>query len=252
MKLASTTIVVLCGVMFLLFAESLPTESSLAADKAQLKVGASAVAVTPFGQNSDWDGGITSTGVWGEKFTDQNGNGVWDGGEVWEDDPGNTELDASSKNKYDGIYLAGFGDKRLATGKHDDLWARTIVLDYGSTRIAIVSVDFIGYYSDGKYYGVSQIQKLLDPKLGIQEILLSSTHSHEGPDTIGPWGDGPLKDGKYPKYLRFVDQTSRQKHFAGGGSTATGEDQVRPDRSDKIAFAGRNANAHQRTPATLF
>lgn len=206
MKLASTTIVVLCGVMFLLFAESLPTESSLAADKAQLKVGASAVAVTPFGQNSDWDGGITSTGVWGEKFTDQNGNGVWDGGEVWEDDPGNTELDASSKNKYDGIYLAGFGDKRLATGKHDDLWARTIVLDYGSTRIAIVSVDFIGYYSDGKYYGVSQIQKLLDPKLGIQEILLSSTHSHEGPDTIGPWGDGPLKDGKYPKYLRFVDR----------------------------------------------
>ncbi|MFN0107275.1 MAG: neutral/alkaline non-lysosomal ceramidase N-terminal domain-containing protein, partial [Blastocatellia bacterium] len=180
--------------------------SGSSAQKAELKVGASAVAVTPFGQNPDWDGGVTSTGVWGEKFTDQNGNGVWDGGEAWEDDAGNTELDASSKNKYDGIYLAGFGDKRLATGKHDDLWARTIVLDYGSTRIAIVSVDFIGYYSDGKYYGVSQIQKQLDPKLGIQEILLASTHSHEGPDTIGPWGDGPLKDGKYPKYLRFVDR----------------------------------------------
>lgn len=174
--------------------------------KAWLKVGTAALPITPFGQNPDWDGGVTSTGVWGEKFTDQNGNGTWDGGEAWEDDPGNTELDASSKNKYDGIYLAGFGDKRLATGKHDDLWARTIVLDYGSTRIAIVSVDFIGYYSDGGYYGVSHIQKQLDPKLGIQEILLASTHSHEGPDTIGAWGDGPLKDGKYPKYLRFVDR----------------------------------------------
>ncbi len=185
----------------------LPVESaSMAAPKTELRIGAAAVAVTPFGQHQDWNGGVSATGVWGEKFTDQNGNGTWDGGEVWEDDPGNTELDASSKNKYDGVYLAGFGDKRLATGKHDDLWARTIVLDYGATRIAIVSVDFIGYYSDGKYYGVSQIQKQLDPKLGIQEILLASTHSHEGPDTIGAWGDGAMKDGKYPKYLRFVDR----------------------------------------------
>ncbi|MBK8313190.1 MAG: neutral/alkaline non-lysosomal ceramidase N-terminal domain-containing protein [Acidobacteria bacterium] len=171
-----------------------------------LKAGAAAVVVTPFGQHADWDGQMSATGVWGEKFEDKNGNGVWDGGEPFVDDPGNTELDASSKNKYDGIYLAGFGDKRLASGRHDDLWARTVVLDYGSTRIAIVSIDFIGYYSEGRYYGINQIQKMLDPKLGIQEILLSSTHSHEGPDTIGAWGDGPLKDGKYPKYLRFLDR----------------------------------------------
>ncbi len=188
--------------------------------KTDLKIGASAVAITPFGQHPDWDGGINATGVWGEKFTDKNGNGFWDGGEPWEDDPGNTELDPGSKNKYDGIYLAGFGDKRLATGKHDDLWARTIVLDYGSTRIAIVSVDFIGYYSEASYYGLNHIQKMLDPKLGVQEILLASTHSHEGPDTIGPWGDGPLKDGKYPKYLRFVDrQIAKSITMAAGKLT---------------------------------
>jgi hypothetical protein len=111
-----------------------------------------------------------------------------DSGEPFEDDPGNTQLDASSKGKYDGIYLAGFGQKRLATGKHDDLWARTIVLDYGTTRLAIVSIDFIGYYSEAKYYGLNHIQKLLDPQYGIQEVLLASTHSHEGPDTIGPLG----------------------------------------------------------------
>ncbi len=185
-----------------LFANSHPKT----APKPDLKVGASALAVTPFGQNPEWDGTITSTGVWGEKFEDKNGNGKWDGEEPFEDDPGNTELDASSKNKYDGIYLAGFGDKRLATGKHDDVWTRAIVLDYGATRIAIVSIDFIGYYSEGPYFGINHIQKQLDPKLGIQEILLASTHSHEGPDTIGPWGDGPMKDGKYPKYLRFVDK----------------------------------------------
>ncbi len=183
-----------------------PRPDVSAAPKADLRVGASAVVLTPFGQNPDWDGTVTGTGVWGEKFEDKNANGKWDSGEPFEDDPGNTELDPDSKGKYDGIYLAGFGDKRLATGKRDDLWARTVVLDYGSTRIAVVAIDFIGYYGEATFYGINKIQKMLDPKLGVQEILLASTHSHEGPDTIGAWGDGPMKDGKYPKYLRFVDR----------------------------------------------
>ncbi len=172
----------------------------------ELRAGAAALPITPFGAHPDWNGTITATGVWGEQFTDQNGDGVWNSGEPFIDDPGNTEIDRSSLNKYDGIYLAGFGNKRLATGRHDDLWARTIVLDYGATRIAIVSIDLIGYYSDATYYGVEQIRRQLDPALGIQEILLASTHSHEGPDSIGAWGDGFLKDGKYPKYLQFVDR----------------------------------------------
>lgn len=174
--------------------------------KPELKAGAAAVTITPFGPNADWDGTVTPNGVWGESFTDQNNNGVWNAGEPFVDDEGNTQLDTSSKNKYDGVYLAGFGNKRLATGKHDDLWARTIVLERGVTRIAIVSIDVIGYYSEATYYGLNHVWKYLDPKLGVQEILLASTHSHEGPDTIGPWGNGALNDGKYPKYLRFLDK----------------------------------------------
>ena len=177
-----------------------------AAPKKELKVGAAAVVITPFGQNPAWDGTITDTGVWGEKFTDTNKNGHWDKGEPFEDDEENSAIDASSKGKYDGIYLAGFGDNRLATGKSDDLWARTVVLDYGATRIAIVAIDLIGYYTESSYYGIEQIKKMLDPKLGIQEVLVAATHNHEGPDSIGAWGESFMKDGKYPKYLRFVDK----------------------------------------------
>ncbi|HKQ75388.1 MAG TPA: hypothetical protein VJ810_16935 [Blastocatellia bacterium] len=187
------------------------------ASKPELKAGAAAISITPFGQHPDWDGQITSTGVWGEKFNDKNGNGVWDAGEEFEDDEANTAIDPSSKGKYDGIYLAGFGDKRLAASKHDDLWARAVVLEYGRTRIAVVTIDFIGYYSEGGYYGVNHIRKLIDPKLGVQEVLVASTHNHEGPDTIGAWGDGPLKDGKYPKYLKFVDrQIAKSVALAAG------------------------------------
>ena len=177
-----------------------------AAPKPQLKVGASAIPITPFGKNPEWNGSVTDNGIWGEKFTDTNKNGHWDKGEAFEDDEGNTNLDTSSKGKYDGIFMAGFGDNRLATGKRDDLWARTIVLDYGSTRIAIVAVDLIGYYSEGAYFGINHVQKLLDPKLGIQEVLVAATHNHEGPDSIGAWGESFMKDGKYPKYLQFVDR----------------------------------------------
>ena len=176
------------------------------ASKGGLKVGVAAIAITPFGKNPDWDGTITESGVWGERFTDSNHNGRWDKGEPFEDDPVNTTLDPSSKDKYDGIYLAGFGNNRLATGKHDDLWARALVLEYGATRFAIVSIDVIGYYSKANYYGLAEIQKLVDPKLGIDEILIASTHNHEAPDTIGPWGTNGLSDGKYPRFLRFMDR----------------------------------------------
>jgi hypothetical protein len=183
-------------------AASLPAPAA----KPQLKVGAAAVAVTPFGNHPEWDGTVTESGVWGERFTDANKNGRWDAGEPFEDDEGNTALDASSKGKYDGIYLAGFGNRRLATGKHDDYWARALVIEYGATRIAIVALDFVGYYVEGSYYGTNHARALLDPKLGIGEVLVTSTHNHEGPDTTGIWGHSQTSDGKYPKYLRFVDK----------------------------------------------
>lgn len=174
--------------------------------QSSLRVGASAIAVTPFGPHPEWDGQITESGVWGERFTDLNGNRVWDEGEPFEDDPGNSELDPSSKGKYDGIYLAGFGNKRLATGRRDDYWVRTIVLDDGKKRIAVVALDFLGYYSEASFYGLNHVRKLINTKLRIDEILIASTHNHEGPDTVGAWGNGTLSDGKYPKYLRFVDR----------------------------------------------
>ncbi|HKF54705.1 MAG TPA: hypothetical protein VKJ45_04650, partial [Blastocatellia bacterium] len=71
-----------------------------------LRIGVAAVPITPFGPNPDWDGTITDSGVWGEKYQDLNHNGKWDLGEPFDDDPANSVLDPSSKGKYDGIYLA--------------------------------------------------------------------------------------------------------------------------------------------------
>ncbi len=180
-------------------------ELSAAADD-HLQVGAAAIKITPFGPNPDWSGPMTPSGVWGDSYTDSNKNGHWDAGEPFTPDPRNAQIDPQSASRYSGIYLAGFGDNRLATGMHDDLWARAVVLECEGRRVALVSLDLIGYPQDASYFGLTHVKQLLDPKLHVEEILLSSTHSHEGPDTIGLWGASQGSDGKFPLYLQFVDR----------------------------------------------
>lgn len=142
--------------------------------EAKLRAGAAAVLITPFGQNPDWKGPVQPSGLWGDE-----------------------------KNR---IWMAGFGMNRPAEGRHDDLWARAIVLDADDTRVALVSLDLIGYYQNAGFYGVDQALKLLRPGLKLDAVIVSSTHNHEGPDTIGLWGPAPGQDGKYAAYLQFVDR----------------------------------------------
>ena len=221
-----------------------------AASEAQLRAGVAAVVITPFGKNPNWNGPITSSGVWGEAYTDKNKNQHWDKGEPFTDDAGNTALDAHSKNKYDGIFLAGFGNDRLATGKHDDLWARALVLDLGKTRLAIVALDLIGYYSHSGYYGGDEVHKLLDPSLGITDILIASTHNHEGPDTIGLWGMNPGSDGKYPRYLQFVDrQIAKAIALAAKSLTPVRLKLGSTDASTSPALVGTQTRTASRPPS---
>ncbi|MEK6286774.1 MAG: neutral/alkaline non-lysosomal ceramidase N-terminal domain-containing protein [Acidobacteriota bacterium] len=236
-------------VCMLLFAQLGALSPVVNVEKRGLKIGVAALPITPFGPNSDWNGTITDSGVWGEKFTDANHNGRWDSGEPFEDDPGNDALDSSSKGKYDGIYLAGFGNNRPATGKHDDLWARAIVMEYGETKIAIVSIDVIGYYSKANFYGVDEIKKLIEPRLGLNEILVASTHNHEAPDTIGAWGPNALSDGKYPKYLRFVDRQIAKAINQAGASTVRAVMKLgRTDPRNSPSIAGMQTRTYGRPP----
>ena len=48
---------------------------------------------------------------------------------------------------------------------------------------SIVSVDLVGYFNNE----VETIRSLIDPTQ-IDYVVVSSTHQHEGPDTLGIWG----------------------------------------------------------------
>ncbi len=98
------------------------------------------------------------------------------------------------------VYMAGFANDRPATGVHDDLWARAVAVSDGETRVVIVSLDLIGFFLTD----VDQARALLRERAGEATLVVTSTHNHEGPDTMGLWGPGRFTSGVDPAYLARV------------------------------------------------
>lgn len=103
-------------------------------------------------------------------------------------------------NHTDPIYMAGFG-ARQASGYHDRLWARGMVLGGPGGRIAIVAIDLIGYFQNE----TQTIRAMISPASQIDYAVIASTHQHEGPDTLGIWGPSELVTGVDFGYLDFVN-----------------------------------------------
>ncbi len=96
------------------------------------------------------------------------------------------------------VWLAGFGKGRKATGVHDPLMARAVVFADGKTKIALVAVDLVGLFREP----VERVRKQLP---GFAYVLVSSTHNHEGPDTLGLWGPNFATSGIDADYLAKVE-----------------------------------------------
>lgn len=121
-------------------------------------------------------------------------------------DAGSTELEAGFAEtditphvNEKTVYLAGFGNNRKATGVHDPLKARAVVLQHGKEKIALVSIDVVGFFHP-------HIEKVRQRLPGFTYVLVSSTHNHEGPDTLGLWGANRFKSGVDPKYIAEVEK----------------------------------------------
>ncbi len=95
------------------------------------------------------------------------------------------------------VYLAGFGKNRRATKVHDPLFVRTIVLKEGGKTIAFACVDVIGLFHD-------VVENVRQRVPGVY-LVVSSTHSHHGPDTIGMWGPTLFQTGVDPAYMKRIE-----------------------------------------------
>jgi len=151
----------------------------LNATRGGLNAGFAAVPITPAVPDRwvDKNGDAKYNPKEGDTFTDGNGNGV-----------------------FDPVWIAGFSNSRAANGVHDDTWARTMVIDDGKTRLAIVVLDAIGFMNDD----IIDVRKRIPTDAGISYTVVSSTHTHEGPDLLGLWGGSPYKSGINKEYMEFV------------------------------------------------
>jgi hypothetical protein len=205
------------------------------------KVGFGTRAITPVGEPpAAWAQFFTphpETKVWGEPYTDTNGNDCYDAPHFTDipapdnphlagqpephvDQPWNSAGDAhengafsvdgvtiygdpQSSGKWDGVWAnAGFGSK-CTLGMHDDTWARAVVVEVGDKTVALVSLDVVGLFNIEVQRARRELA-LRYPDMEIDELVVSSTHTHEGVDTMGYWGQALGIDGKFPAYNAFI------------------------------------------------
>src|SRR5215210_891313 len=96
------------------------------------------------------------------------------------------------------IYIAGFGHNRKATKVHVPITARAVVLSDGKQKIALVCVDVVGLFNAV----AESVRKQVE---GFAYVCVSSTHNHEGPDTLGLWGQSPFASGVDKAYLKDLE-----------------------------------------------
>lgn len=118
----------------------------------------------------------------------------------YNEEDGDTYNDINNNGEFDAYWIAGMSNKKPANGVHDDVWSRVIVIDDGKTRIAMVSLDLIGFMHDDAV----DIREMLPPGLNIDYTLIASTHTHENEDMMGIWGKNEWTTGVNPESLKYV------------------------------------------------
>jgi len=161
-------------------------------------------------------------------------------------DVGFAERDITPKLEQRPVWIAGFGHGRRATSIHDPLKVRAVVLRNGERRVAIASADVIGIFRPA-------VERIRQRCPGFEFVLVSATHNHHGPDTMGLWGPTPVQSGVDPEYLnrlesevadaiRAAAENSRPAVAAIGAATApellhdSREPQVKHDELLTIRF----------------
>ncbi len=134
-----------------------------------------------------------------DTWKDVNGNHRFDPKiDTWEDRNGNGDFDL--------VWLAGFNVNRPAEGINDPLWARAIAFQHRQTIVAVVSIDCVGLTYERI---VAARVKLALELPEVRHVVFASTHTHNGPDTMGIWSYRPIPAKFNEGYVDFVMEQAR-------------------------------------------
>jgi len=103
-------------------------------------------------------------------------------------------------------YIAGYMPNKKAKGVAGPITGRILVLDDGKQTFITIGLDFVGYMNDRVWDTRHKISKKY-----AKDIMISSTHTHAGPDTMGLWGNWaffmvPVESGVDENYMNLVEE----------------------------------------------
>src|SRR5207248_2033630 len=102
------------------------------------------------------------------------------------------------------VYMAGFGNNRVATGVHDDLYVRCLALAAGNDNLVMCASDLIGLFYDDVLKVREQVKSAAP---GVTAVIGASTD--QPISTLVNWSDHPETPGErntlitadYPHWL---------------------------------------------------
>ena len=108
-------------------------------------------------------------------------------------------------------FIAGGSINRQFEGIHDSLYVKTVVVTTGENSLALISLDCIGLlYPDLLRIRKEVSQRLAGTFFEPKHIVMTSTHTHSGPDVVGIWGPDRMTSGVDEEYLEWLIMQSAQ------------------------------------------
>lgn len=145
-----------------------------------------------------------------------------------------------------GCEMAGYGarGKARCQGVHDPIQAKAIVLDDGTTKLAIVTLDLVGISVESAANVKAEVKRAGGPK----DILLITSHTHSGPTADENW---PSKEHPWIRetekkiagaIMDAAEHMKPAKIGIGWGEVREGHNRrfVNPDGTVTMLWANRN------------
>ena len=108
-----------------------------------------------------------------------------------------------------GVRIAGYGPHEYSVAKYDDLLAVGLLVDDGTSRVALVSLDLLGLDTDA----LREIRRRVARVVRTDEacVLVSCTHTHQGPYTTmyklsNKIGEGGFDETPGSEDMRYMDE----------------------------------------------
>ena len=135
-----------------------------------------------------------------------------------------------------GTNMAGYYHVRPASAVHDDLFARALVIDDGTTVIAVVTCDLVSIREESVVNARAHIAAATD--IPDSNVLICCTHTHTGPITRGDRSASTFGS-MSESYMATLEQKIAAAVTAAWQSRVAGALRIGKSQETRIAFNRR-------------